>query len=255
MNPLWLARNIRNATAYAPSVGDALRRVRWTYDKQGREWDIRFRYAAPVGPLHLRVRGNQGSDCFIHGEVFEHRYYDIALPRRPQTILDLGANIGLTSIYYARAYPGAQLACVEPMPNNVRLLRENLALNGIAAHVFPAAVSTEDGVIRMAVHAKDYGHPIAGAGDSSEILECEGVSVPTLMQRLGWDRIGLLKMDIEGYEKHLLADSPWMEQVDAMAIEIHDGFTPDDLAKVAERHGFTAPALHPGAWLITRPAV
>src|SRR5437588_7740528 len=45
----------------------------------------------------------------------------------PQTIVDLGANIGLASLYFAERFRSARIIAVEPFAPNVELLRQNLS--------------------------------------------------------------------------------------------------------------------------------
>ena len=261
MNPYWLVRNAIGAWKQGASLADAARQMQWLYPRRRSgapppEWTINFRYSAPVGALHLVLRSNAGSDAFIFGEVFNHRYYDVGLPQKPTTILDLGANIGLTAIYFARLYPDAEIACVEPMPSNLRQLRQNLEMNRVDAKVFAAAIDVEDGEVIMEAHPMDYGHKVMGAAVSGALsTKCGAISVPTIMRRMGWERIGLLKMDIEGHEKTLFSrDCGWLNLVDAMLIECHDGFfSGDDLAVLTAKYGFNPPELRPGIWLVTRP--
>jgi len=132
VDPYWLCRNIASSWVHAESVPDFFRCLAWTYSAKlpaklkKREWAIGFRYPAPVGSVRLLLRANSGSDAFIQGEVFHHRYYEIPLASPPETILDLGANTGMTAVYFGRAYPAARLACVEPVPDNLRVLARNL---------------------------------------------------------------------------------------------------------------------------------
>jgi FkbM family methyltransferase len=175
----------------------------------------------------------------------------------PRTILDLGANAGFTAVYFARVYPKAHLACMEPMPDNLAILRENLSLNGVSAQVFAAAVGVDDGRLTMTEDARDYGHKVAGIrygrGVSGAAVDVEALSIPTVLERLGWDRIGLLKVDIEGCEGVLLRQrSEWLSRVDAMRIECHEGFGERDLRDLASDYGFHAPERLPGTWLLVR---
>jgi hypothetical protein len=130
-----LAENAAVAWRRRGSSVDFARRMTWLYaDKlpamgERRERAIGFRYPDPIGCVRLHLRANGGADAFIHSEVFEHQYYRLPLRSAPATILDLGANIGLATVYFARMFPRAALACVEPAPENLRLLRDNLALN------------------------------------------------------------------------------------------------------------------------------
>jgi FkbM family methyltransferase len=236
----------------------------WTYSARlpavwsPRAWTIAFHYPAPIGKIQLLLRANAGADAFVHSEVFEHRYYRLPLVGPPATILDLGANIGLTTVYFARMFPAARLACVEPVPGNVRLLEKNLMLNDVSATVFPAAIDPTDGAVLMELDGRDYGHKVAvdGADHSTATLPVRAMSVPTILASLKWDRIGLLKVDIEGHEAALFSGNcDWLARVDAMCIECHGGFGDAELAELATRFGFAPPQRLKGTWFMGRTAI
>lgn len=256
-----LAANVKVAWSRRANAGDAMRRVIWLYADRlpsvmaPRETIIGFRYPPPIGEVRLLLRYNAGADAYVHSEVFEHEYYRLPLPKPPATILDLGANIALSAVYFARLFPGAALACVEPAPDNLRLLRQNLALNGVPATVIAAAVDAQDRPLLLEINALDYDHRIVAPGSTSRpTLEVEGVSVPTILRRLAWLRIGLLKVDIEGHEAALFAqDCDWLDRVDALCIEWHADDGPARLAALAQRFGFAAPQRLPGSvWFLAR---
>ena len=189
--------------------------------------------------MRLHLRANNGADAYVHSEVFENQYYLLPLRPAPATILDLGANIGLSAIYFARCYPESRIACVEPMPGNLKLLIRNLKENAVEGEVIAAAIDAKDGVVAMERGAADYGHRIAAAAASGVSLEVASVSVLSILRRLGWDRIGLLKVDIEGHEAALFArDCDWLDRVDAMCIEWHGEGGDACLASLAKRFGF-----------------
>lgn len=265
MNPVALVQNIRSSLAVCPSWRSRFSRLLWLYSNKWfvqafshtAYYSISFRYALPIGDLDILVRSNEGSDAFIFSEVFDHRYYDFALPTLPKTILDLGANIGLTAIFFARKYPEAELACVEPIPSNVKLLQSNLELNKVRANVFPSAIAVTDGTLQMELDVKDYGHKVAGIlygrALTGQLLEVEAMSVSTLLQKLNWQEIGLLKVDIEGYEAILLQENcEWLSCVNAICIECHEGYGESNLQALAERWGFSLPQQLPGGWLLIR---
>ena len=60
------------------------------------------------------------------GSVFGGAY-DLELPTQPRLILDLGANVGYASVYFALRHPTARVIAVEPEPSNVAVLRRNVA--------------------------------------------------------------------------------------------------------------------------------
>jgi FkbM family methyltransferase len=260
MNLRALLENIRTSGKICRSWSDRMRYLRWLYSRgsaSSAQHRITFRYPPPVETITLSVRSNLGSDAFIFSEVFDHRYYDFELPQPPATILDLGANIGFTSLYFGRKYSRAALACVEPVDTNVRLLTRNLESNGINATIFNAAVGINDGFLEMNLDAHDYGHKVAGIdygkAITGRLIKVESLSIPTLMSRLNWPKIGLLKIDIEGYEGVLLRQNcDWLRKVDALCIECHENYGEADLIALAQKFGFTPPAALPGCWLMVR---
>jgi FkbM family methyltransferase len=257
---VWLTRNIKASWRHRGGLLAFFARLFLVYSNRlpkfarRSEWVIAFHYPKPVGNLRLVLRTNDGSDGFIHGEVFEHNYYRFELPCAPHTILDLGANIGLTAIYFHRYFPKAQLACVEPMPGNLRILQENLRLNKVKATIVSGAVHPNDGRLVMEVAPRDYGHRVASPGENSgEYIEVPAVSIPTILGNLKWDRIGLLKIDIEGHERVLLSENAsWLGLVDSICIECHNNFSSNDLLSLTEPFGFLPPEQLPGIWLVKR---
>lgn len=255
MNPFALAKNIRQSLRICPTWRDRVEWVRWLYSHDGRQRQIHFRFEEPVGDLKLVVRGNAGSDAFILGEVFHHRYYDFDLPQAPRTILDLGGHIGLTSIFFSRKYPRAEIACVEPMPGNLDCLRQNFALNGVDAKTYAAAIASDDGQLDMLLHDRDYGHTVATLDNASsgQRVSVRAIAVPTIMQELRWGQIDLLKVDIEGYERELLGErADWLKQVNAIAIECHGGYGDQELQALANTYGFLPPSYLPGITILLR---
>lgn len=242
-------------------MADFVLRLCWIYSAslpailRKKEWTIGFCYPEPVGGIRLSLRANSGSDAFIHAEVFHHHYYDLPLDSPPETILDLGANTGLTAIYFGRKYPGARLACVEPVPDNLRVLAQNLALNAIPAEVIAGAVHINCGSVRIELDAMDYGHKVAQGQQTSSrpSIEVAAYDMPAILRHLGWQRIGLLKVDIEGHEKILFSTNcDWLQFVDAMCIECHPEFGEADLVTIAGKYGFDSPMQLPGIWLLRR---
>src|SRR4051812_7556787 len=66
------------------------------------------------------------------------------------TVLDLGAHIGSFAILAARLRPDVTIHAYEPSSENLRLLRDNLVLNGVQDRVVTCrtAVSDADGLVR-----------------------------------------------------------------------------------------------------------
>lgn len=71
-----------------------------------------------------------GTDAVTFQEIWLEEVYRDVLHHKPsaKTIIDLGAHIGLTSLYLVRHLPGSRVFAVEPHPGNYALLKQNLKL-------------------------------------------------------------------------------------------------------------------------------
>jgi len=253
-----LRTNLYKSREIGANCIHSLKFLLWIYGlgSSTRSQSIAFELPPPIGKITVQVRANGGADAFIFGEVFEHRCYDLHLSTAPATILDLGANVGFATIFFARSYPYASIACVEPVPGNVALLRKNLAANAITAAVLDVAVGIANGPVQMQLCKRDYGHKIVESRSSAApetTITVQSLSVPTLMRQLNWSRIGLLKIDIEGYEALLLRENcQWLHMVDELCIECHDDYGETDLNTIANEYGFLAPRSLAGLWVLSR---
>lgn len=115
---------------------------------------------AGEGP-ELTVRSDNTSDYFVFSEVFERLSYEVPLAFEPRSILDFGANNGMTAIYFQKRYANSEIACVEPVPENVSLLQADLARNGVRARVFEAAITAERGPVTIIQSRAHYGSKVA----------------------------------------------------------------------------------------------
>ena len=165
----------------------------------------------------ISYRCNRGDIQGIR-EVFLDEVYRLPDRWQPRTIIDLGANIGLTSLWYADRYPIAHVVAVEPVPENAALLRSNLSINGVPSTVVEAAVGPRAGRAMFTVARESNLGRLGGEGTQ----EVSVVTMPELIEVLG-SRVDLLKMDIEGGEQDLLTqgDLAWLDEVDAIIAEFH----------------------------------
>ena len=78
----------------------------------------------------VRLRPCTG-DIFIFYEVLAFHAYalpeDLLAPAQVRTIVDCGANIGMTALYMAGRYPNARIIAVEADPQNFAILSHNTA--------------------------------------------------------------------------------------------------------------------------------
>ncbi len=156
-------------------------------------------------------------------------------------VVDLGANHGLFSTWAALA--GAQVVAVEAQLGFAPVIRRLAAHNKVAARVH-VEIAVAGGVSLSGAKAGVVADDVRWASAShAAARRPAGVSVPELMACYGIDRIGLLKVDIEGGEFAVFgADEnlEWLEKVDQVAMEVHPDW--GDAAALAERlrrHGYS----------------
>jgi len=120
--------------------------------------------------------------------------------------LDIGANIGVTSIIMSHYAPNGRVIGVEPGKRVFKLMNENLARNGIHnVQAFDYAVSSEPGT--MAFHELSaFGHLHGHAGvDAADPDAVEVITLDQLVKKLGLERLDFIKIDTEGFEPQVFA--------------------------------------------------
>ena len=181
--------------------------------------------------LQLHYRLNRG-DLQSLREVIVEKVYDVrSLISRPRTFLDLGANIGLTSVWFAHHFsetePGLQFeksVAVEPVPENARVAEHNFRSNHLRTLLIEAAVGTSDGEAWFETRsASNLGHVSSTPSNTSGCIRVPIKGIDSILDLFPDRRVDLVKMDIEGGEGDLLSGEPrWLENVGALIVEWHD---------------------------------
>ncbi|MDX2307664.1 MAG: FkbM family methyltransferase [Hyphomicrobium sp.] len=191
-------------------------------------------------PLDLELRRN-GSDLAVLYEVLAREAYfvpaDTLPPERVRTIVDAGANIGLTALYFASRYPNARILAIEPNADNFELLKGNTAreprIAAVEAGVTP--LPRQKLFIGNTGPAWSYRSNSAGQG-----LEVRGASLSELMADHGFETIDLLKIDIEGAEREIFAKADFLDRTGTIVAELHGRYDIDAFNRHLARSGHVA---------------
>lgn len=188
-------------------------------------------------PIHIRT---YSGDFDIFYEIFWRKTYYIPeelFSSDHKVIMDLGANVGLTSVFFALHYPEAKIYALEAEEENYKVLEKNVSFsnNIVSEH---AAIDTKDGVVFLSSPDLSYNFKILDKGEKNG-SPVKAYSMFTYMNTLGIDHIDLLKIDIEGLEQFLLKDNnEWLKKVDNIIIELHHPYTMDQLRQDLLPFGF-----------------
>jgi FkbM family methyltransferase len=122
---------------------------------------------------------------------------------RDSTVIDVGANIGLSTIALARF--AKHVIAFEPSPPNAAFLRRNLDLNRITnVEIVTAAASSEPGTLQFHVAQFGAGSHVMSDGDLS--IGAPMIEVPAVpLDHMDLPPIGFIKIDVEGHEPEVLA--------------------------------------------------
>jgi FkbM family methyltransferase len=186
--------------------------------------------------IELQYRLNEG-DLQGFREVWLDRTYRVPADLGPVcSVVDLGANIGLTSVYLAHAHGASKVVAVEPVRANAEVARSNLSINGIPGAVIEAVIGPTDGQA-LFEESRSSNRGRVGASGSS----VRQISMATVIEVLGTSAIDILKIDIEGYEDTLLrGDTAWLAGVRCVIIEFHPPIADvPRLIKTLQDQGFT----------------
>lgn len=163
---------------------------------------VRFRFGG--GEFSMRLDLAESPECgYLRRNPAPHITRLVA--RGGRTLLDIGANAGFHALCGASTF--ATVHAFEPAPQTATRLRENIAASGLEArvHVHEAALSDRPGVVAMRIEPGHCGaNRIVAGGDGSSI-EVPMETLDRIAEREGIRDVDLVKIDVEGHERSVIA--------------------------------------------------
>jgi len=158
------------------------------------------------------------------------------------TVIDLGANIGIFTILAAVRARDGRVIALEPEEENFRFLRDNITANLFSkVETYRLAVSSVDRLVDLYVRGPNNSSMLKVTPKKrlKKVQKVESVSMQSLISRLRLPKIDFLKMDIEGAEYLVFQEESWLGYVKRIAMEIHpDLGKPDTIRRILEEHNF-----------------
>ena len=136
-----------------------------------------------------------------------------------RTVLDIGANIGTTTVPLLCRFGARRVIAIEPEPANGRLLAMNCLDNAVMDRVtiHAVALTDHDGEVTLALSSTNFGdHRVLVDGEQAagalgeaarRTLKVPALRLDTLVERGDVDlaALGLVWMDAQGHEGQILA--------------------------------------------------
>jgi FkbM family methyltransferase len=181
---------------------------------------IRFR--GPSGVLTAGVADR--SELLVIDEVFAKREYELREVEDARTVVDLGANAGMSVLWFKARFPAARVIAVEPHPETFARLQANTGhLDGV--ELVQAAVSDRDGSLELHVGADSWGAGMHAARGTTGTISVRALTLDRLLDEHGLDEVDVLKVDIEGAEVGVLRTTRALDRVRTMVFEFHQEHT------------------------------
>ena len=181
--------------------------------------------------IKLHIENNNGD---VHGVFFEQVYNFLKVEGK--TVIDIGANIGDSSIYFA-AKGAKKIIALEPFPKNNNLARKNIELNNLSDKItlLSAGCSGKKGIITLDPNQ-------VGAGSVTDFIQ-DGTKIPLktldeLIHEFNIPDDSVIKIDCEGCEVDVIkfSDKKTLQKFSQIIIEYHYGYK--DLKDKLENCGF-----------------
>jgi FkbM family methyltransferase len=167
------------------------------------------------------------SDLDVFEQIFVQQTYRCLLDvSKPKLILDCGANVGYSAVYFLNNFPAAHVVAIEPDSGNYSMCQKNLSAYGERVTLLRAGIWTHDAPLIVC-----RGQYRDGREWAVQVRECQkeetpdvnGRDIGTVLRQTAFRAIDILKIDIEGAERTVFAGSrTWLDQVRNIAIELHD---------------------------------
>ena len=201
--------------------------------------------------VKLKVRDYHHSDYPLFRQIFYDEEYKKACAlvekhfrQNPVVIIDAGANVGYSSIYFKTKFPNSVIYAVEPSAQNADLIRQNVALSQFTSdiHVYERALTGKSGIqFDISTDFRDHKSWSTTTVESPAGL-VKGITLNELVDENKLSHISLLKIDIEGAERFVFgpeANLDFLKKTYVVAIEIHDEFNcRDSIYQILHSNGF-----------------
>jgi FkbM family methyltransferase len=135
-----------------------------------------------------------------------------------RSLIDVGANIGTTTVTALRAFGMRDAICFEPVPDSYELLLQNVNLNDVQDRVrhIPVALSSSAGITEMELFPVNSGAARVLVGEFAEgdaeeanrsIIKVQTRTFDSFVEEghIDLDQVGLAWMDVQAHEAEVLA--------------------------------------------------
>ena len=168
------------------------------------------------------------SDLSVFVEVILDEVYNIPIQIKPNVIIDCGANVGLTSLYFKNKFPDSKIIAIEPEIKNFEMMSHNL-VKYENVNIYNNGIWSKKAFLEIVdVGKSNWGFTVKEV-ETKTANSISALSIKDLMEINNISEIDILKIDIEGSEKILFEKDYeyWLSKTNILIIELHDRLITD----------------------------
>ncbi len=185
----------------------------------------------------VKIRNTSHSDLSVFQQIFLYEEYAVVLKlltlnkgfSQKKYIIDAGANVGYTTIYFSSIFTNSSIYAIEPSSENCKFFEENIKTleNKSTIKLYQNALTQKAGALFEIDRTFRDGKDWSIATIENENGNIQGISINEIILENQLTHISLLKIDIEGAERFIFDvknDLSFLKITEIIAIEIHDEF-------------------------------
>lgn len=187
------------------------------------------------------VYHHKGSFKDTYKEIFEKEIYKFKTESKSPIIVDCGANMGLSLLYFNINYPNSKIIAFEPDMSVLTYLKKNISSYKMSnVKLYEKAVWDKNKILNFYTDAGMGGSIVNDYNKNQNPNKIEAIRLKEFIADM---HVDLLKMDIEGSEYSVIKDcEPLLDQIDNIFIEYHSFENEeqklDNLLLILKKNGF-----------------
>ena len=173
--------------------------------------------------LKIKIRTNSTDImAFTHVwliEEYSHFGFDLC---ESDKIIDIGAHIGLFTLFVSQFCKNGKIYCFEPVKENYELLLFNVTLNNLSnVYTFNVAVADKTSTVKIFLNKDESGHSMFAQNFNS--IEVQSTTLKNIIDENNIVNCDFIKMDCEGAEYDIIRSLPeeYFTKIKKMIIEYH----------------------------------
>ncbi len=160
------------------------------------------------------------------------------------TIIDAGANIGIATQQFKKAFPNAKVICIEPDDDNVSMIQKTIEGNNFSdVFIEKAGLLDSNTFLKISNNYRDNAKWSLQVDPTDAVSDLYAITIPSIIKKYSLGTIDLLKIDIEGAEAQIFRNTEHIKEflsyVKVLCLEVHEEYiTVSEVHDILRKHNF-----------------